>query len=79
MGRLWPRGVGSCQWDGHVQRVEVHCEDLLGGLWGLCKQSAPEKTFFSVDVIFFLRINDMNDAFLEEETVDSVTGFQPKA
>lgn len=30
---------------------------------GLYKQSVTEMTFFSVDVIFFFEINDMNDAF----------------
>lgn len=61
-----------------VDGAEVHREDLLGGLSVLCKQSSPEMTSFSVDVIFFLRISDMNDAFLKEETVDSVAGFQLK-
>lgn len=33
------------------------------GCVGLYKQSVTEMTFFSVDVIFFFGINDMNDAF----------------
>lgn len=30
---------------------------------GLCKQAATEMTFFSVDLIFFCRMNDTKDAF----------------
>lgn len=60
VGGKLPGGQEQVEW------VEVHHEDLLSGLWGPCKQSVAEIPSFSVDVIFYLRINDMNDALLKE-------------
>ena len=57
-----PSGLGSGEWSDLNFTMRIFCM-VQEVCVGLCKQVTTEMTFFSVDVIFFCRINDTKDFF----------------
>lgn len=61
-GRWEAPELGRGEWSGVKFTMRTFCM-IQEVCVGLCKQAATEMTFFSVDLIFFCRMNDTKDAF----------------